>query len=417
MRALVRWVGQWHHALVQALATLRGRPVRSALGALATAVAVAGVVAATTALDGVALFARRASERAFGANTFLLAQVASPASVSRRELQDQLRRNPPITRSELRFLERHADGLVAYAPSAQRAGEVSAGSRVFENAAITGTGAALSQLRDLGISRGRFLSEREDQTGQPVAVIGAEVADALFPGVDPLGRAVRLATRRFTVIGVQDRLGTAGGASLDRSVWIPMLAYERAFGAPRSLQVFGRATEGLPSVVGEDRARVTLRARRALGPGTPDSFDVLTPESARDFVQALSERIGAAAMPIALAALLTAVVVVTNTVLVSVTERTREIGLRRAVGATGRQVRREVVAEALLTAVAGGLAGAVATALAVGAIGRLTPVPLSVGASAFASSLAISTLAGLVAAWYPARRATGTDVITALRAE
>lgn len=415
--AVGKWARAWWSAFAQALSTLRARPVRTALGALATAVAVAGVVAVTTALDGVALFATRTSERAFGSNTFLIAQVASPTRVSRRELQDQLRRNPPITRSELRFLNRYAEGLVAYAPNAQAVADVVSGSRVFERAAITGTTAVLSELRDLGISRGRFFADREDQSGQAVAVIGADVAEALFPGTDPLGRAVRLANRRFIVIGVQDRLGNSGGASLDRYVWIPLLAFERALGVPRSLQIFARAAEGLPSVVGEDRARVSLRARRTLRPGAADTFDVLTPDAARTFVQTLSERIGVAALPIAFAALLTAVVVVTNTVLVSVTERTREIGVRRALGATARQVRREVIAEALVTAVAGGLAGALVTAVAVGAVGRFTPVPVAVSQTSFALSLAISALAGLVAAWYPARRATRADVITALRVE
>jgi putative ABC transport system permease protein len=241
MRAVVvgfvDWVRQWRSAVAQARATLSARPVRTGLGALATAVAVAGVVAVTAALDGVALLARQTSERAFGANTFLVAQVASPGRVSRRELQRQLRRNPAIRRGELAFLNRHAGGLVTYAPNAQTGADVAAGARVLENAAITDTTAELSELRDLGISRGRFFADRESTAGAQVAVIGADVADALFPGLDPLGRAVRVATRRFTVIGVQDRQGNSGGASLDRYVWIPLVAFEHAFGAPRTLQI------------------------------------------------------------------------------------------------------------------------------------------------------------------------------------
>lgn len=417
MRTLPLVPRSWSSAVAQAVWTLRARPVRTVLGALATAVAVASVVLVTTALDGVALFARRTSERAFGADTFLLAQVASPGRVSRRALQDQLRRNPPIRRSELRFLERHAEGRVIYAPSAQAAAEVSAGSRVYENGAVTGTSAALAELRDLGIGRGRFFSADEDRAGAPVAVIGADVADTLFATADPIENAIRIAGRRFRVIGVQDRLGTAGGASLDRYVWIPLTAFERAFGAPPSLQVFARTPGDRPSVVGEDRARISLRARRALQPGDDDTFDLLTPEAARGFVERLSERIGLAAVPIALAAMLAAVVVITNTVLVSVTERTREIGVRRALGASRHQITREVVAESVITALAGGAAGAAATAALVGLAGRLTPVTLGVRPATLAWSLAISILAGLAAAWYPARKATRIDVVTALRTE
>jgi len=391
--------------------------MRTVLGALATAVAVAGVVTVVAALDAVAVFARQSNERAFGANTFLLAQVASPGRVTREELQEQLRRNPPIRRSELRFLERNAGERVVYAPNAQRAAEVSRGPNVFENAAVTGTSAALVELRDLAVTRGRFFREAEDRTGAAVAVIGADVADALFEGVDPIAGSVRIAGRRFRVIGVQDRLGTSGGASLDRYVWIPLTTFERAFGAPDSLQIFARATVDRPSVIGEDRARISLRARRALRPGRRDTFDLLTPDAARSFVQTLSERIGLAAIPIALAALLAAVVVVTNTVLVSVTERTREIGIRRAVGASPGQIAREVVAESVLTAMAGGTAGALAIVGLAAIASAFAPVPVGVRPSTFAWSLVISALAGLGAAWYPARRATRTAVIAALHSE
>jgi putative ABC transport system permease protein len=128
-----------------------------------------------------------------------------------------------------------------------------------------------------------------------VAVIGADIADTLFPGAEPLTQAVRIRGRRFTVIGVQARQGSAGAGSLDKYVWIPLRAYERAFGAPRTLQVFAKAAPGRLPVSAEDRARTSLRAKRALRPGVADTFDLLTPDAARGFVANLSQRIGAAA--------------------------------------------------------------------------------------------------------------------------
>ncbi len=417
MPASPRVVTEWLTAVRLAASTLRANPLRTALGALAAAVAVATIVVVTAALDGVALFARRTSERAFGADTFLLAQVASPGRVTRRELQEQYRRNPPITRSEARFLDRQAGGLVLYAPAAQAGAEVSAGPKTFENGAVTGTSAAMSDIRSLGIDRGRFFSLDEDRAGAQVAVIGADVAGTLFEGRDPLDRAIRLAGRNFRVIGIQSRLGNTGGASQDRYVWIPLRAFERAFGAPRSLQIFGKSSGGRPAVVGEDRARVSLRARRALGPGAADTFDLLTPEAARDFVQQLSERIGQAALPISLMALLAAVVVVTNTVLVSVTQRTREIGVRRALGASRAQITAEVLAEAALTAALGGGAGVLVAVAFVSGVAGLTGLPLGVRASTLVWGLTASTAAGAVAGWYPSRRAARLDPVTAMRSE
>jgi len=189
------------------------------------------------------------------------------------------------------------------------------------------------------------------------------------------------------------------------------------FGAPASLQVFARApTVGLTRVA-EDRTRTTMRARRQLRPGERDTFDILTPEAARGFVQRLSERIGAAAAPISIMALLAAIVVITNTTLVSVTQRTREIGVRRALGAARSHIVIEVLAESSLIAVVGGAVGlAGAQALLALASGPLD-LPLPVRASTMVWSLGAAAASGIVAGWYPARRAARIDPIVAIRQE
>ncbi len=406
-----------NEALGQGASALRGNPLRSALGALAIAVAVATIVIVVSALDGVRRYAEANTARTFGSDTFLIAQVASPGRISRREVREQLARNPAIRRSELAFLTRYADDTVLYAPNAQTRASVSSAGRRLDEAAITGTTAMLAEIRDLNVVRGRFFRAAEDPDGSQVAVIGADVVDALFPSQDPLGRAIRIAGRRFDVIGLQGRIGSAGAGSIDEYVWIPLRAYERAFGAPRSLQIFARAAPGLEPVVGEDRARVSLRAARALPPGVADTFDVLTPDAARGFVANLSGRIGAAAGPISLMALLAAIVVVTNTVLVSVTQRTREIGVRRALGARRSQILAEILAESVMLSVAGGLSGAVAAWGVLSVLGRLLDVPLIVAPQTVAWAIAAAAGSGLIAGWYPGRRATRLDVIGAIRSE
>ena len=148
---------------------------------------------------------------------------------------------------------------------------------------------------------------------------------------------MRIAGRGFRIVGIQARQGTAGGVSLDRYVWMPIAAFERAFGAAASLQVFAKANDVAQTRAAEDHARMSMRARRHLGPGAADTFDIITPEASRSFVAAITERLGAAGPPISLMALIAAIVVVTNTTLVSVTQRTREIGIRRAIGASRAQ--------------------------------------------------------------------------------
>jgi putative ABC transport system permease protein len=415
--SLSRTASAAREALGQAARTALTHPLRSGLGALAMAVGVATVAIVITALQGLAEFARQTTARTFGSDTFVLARIASPGSIGRRELEEKLARNPVLRRSDLRFLERWAGEEVLYAASAQRSGEATAAGRKFENAAITGSSAALAEIRELGLARGRFLSREDEARAAAVAVIGADVADALYPGLDPLGRGVRLGGRLFEVVGVQSRLGSAGGASLDRQVFVPLPAWERAFGDPDALQVFARARDTRRTTAAEDRTRTTLRARRRLRPGTADTFDLLSPDAARGFVANLTERVSTAAFPLSAMALLASIVVVTNTTLVSVTHRTREIGVRRALGATRRQIVREVVLESTLVALVGGGAGLLAVLAVAAGVRAAATVPLALTPATALWSFGSAALAGVLAGLYPARRASRVDVIAAVRAE
>ena len=400
----------------QAVAAARANHLRTGLAALATAAAVATMVLVSSGLDGVARYARETGARTFGSDTFVVAQL-STGQLSRRELAERLARNPPIRRADTRFLDRVSGDIVMYAPTAQRGAEVVAGSRSFANASVNGTTATLPDIRVIEIGEGRFFNDTEVGQAAQVAVIGADVADALYPNGRALGQRLRLAGRAFDVVGVVVRQGQAGGVTLDRYIYIPIGAYERAFGSTGSLQVFARAAPGLEPASAEDRAHASMRARRQLAPGEADTFDIITPEAARSFVLQLASRIGAAALPISLMALIAAVVVVTNTVLVSVTQRTRDIGIRRAVGAPRAQILAEVLAESVLTAAIGGVAGlAIALAALAGASAALD-LSLAPSWTTVGGALVAAAATGLVAGYFPARKAAHIDIITALRSE
>jgi putative ABC transport system permease protein len=408
--------GAWIEGVSEALATLARNPLRASLAGLAMAVAVATTAVVQTGLDGLAQSARQASERAFGSDAFVVAKVAG-ANLSRRALAEKLERNPNITRSDVRFLDRVAGDLVVYAATAQRSADISAGGRTFENATVSGTEWTLPDIRDIGIDRGRFITRDEDVSGAQVAVVGRSVVDALFPDRDPLGQSVRIGGRGFSVVGVQVAQGTAGGQSLDRYVWMPLRAFERVFGAPASLQVFAAGAGDAAVEEAEAHARTSMRARRHLGPGAADTFDIITPEASRTFVARITEQIGAAGPPISLMALIAAMVVVTNTTLVSVTERTREIGVRRAVGARRGNVIVETLAESLLVALVGGAAGLLLAVVALSVASSPLGVDLSLRWPVTLGSLAAAGLSGALSGWYPARRAASLDIVDALKQE
>jgi putative ABC transport system permease protein len=398
---------------------VRTHPLRALLAGLAIAAAVATIAVVAVALDGIARFARTNAARAFGSDTFVLAKVAAPGQISRRELEQKLERNPNIRRADLRFLERWASGRVVYGATVNRRVDVVAGSRRYDGASLIGATSELAAIRDLAIERGRFFTYQEEVQARQVAILGAVLVDELFPGVDALGRTVRIAGRGFEVIGLQQPQGNVAGSSLDRNVWIPLTAFERAFGAPETLQILARAPrpdEPAATEEAEGQARVSMRARHQLEPGEEDDFDILTPEASRSFVQALSERVGAAAVPISAMALIAAIIVVANTILVSVTQRTREIGVRRAVGASRSQILAEILAESVVIAFLGGLAGVVIAFALVGIANRFG-LELRLEVSTVAWSLLAACASGLVAGWFPARRATRIVVVEALRAE
>jgi putative ABC transport system permease protein len=400
----------------QALAMLAGHPLRSGLAGLAMAAAVATTATVVTGLDGFARSARQATAATFGADTFVLSKIAS-GGLTRRELADKLARNRNIRRADVRFLQRYAADLVLYAPLAQRRADVASGTRRFEDAAVYGAGAALFDIRDIRVAGGRFFTTDEEAGAAQVVVLGRNIADALFPGLDPLGAPVRIGGRAFRVIGVVAPQGTMGGVSLDRFAWIPITAFDRVFGLPSTLEVLGRAADVSRTPAAEDRARASLRARRALAPGVPDDFDLVTPEASRTFVAQLSERIGAAGPPISLMALLAAVVVIANTTLVSVTQRTREIGIRRALGAPRAHVVAEVLTEAAMVALAGGVVGLGAAAAVLWAASGALGIDLPLTVPTSLATLVAAGTAGLTAGWYPARRAATVPIITALRSE
>ncbi len=402
--------------LGEAFRACRSNPLRSGLSVLAVVAAVSTIVVVVTGLEGVKQFARRTSEKVFGSDTFVISQLV-PGQLSRRELAEKLQRNPKIIRQDLSFLNRFTSRKVIYSGVLQKRVDIVFQGKRFEDANLSGVDSSMFEIRDLGIAEGRFLDQSETLRGSQVVVLGGEISDALFGTLDPLGRTVRIVGRGFRVVGLQAKQGTGGGVSLDRYAWIPRKAYERILSADSSLQIFARALAETSPDEAEGHAITSMRARRKLRPGAEDNFDLITPEAARSFVLSLSSRVGSAALPISLMALLAAVVVVANTVLVSVTQRVQEIGVRRAVGATRSQIMAEVLVESALIGLVGGALGfAIAWAL-LSVAGGLLNLRLILQPDTLAISLLAASFSGIIAGWYPARWAARIDVIHAIRLE
>jgi putative ABC transport system permease protein len=404
-------------ALRLATESIRAHKLRSFLTLLGVIIGVASVVIVGAAVEGLGVYAEQSAAKTYGTETFLVAQVAR--AVGRREYYDKLKRNRPIRWEDLKYLEATTGDRILYSPYLSRPAEIKAENRIFDDGLVQGVSWTLSLLRDVSTSEGRFFTPEEERNRQPVAVIGEDVRTTLFPTGSPIGRKIKIQGVDFTVVGVQEKLGNVMGGLRDNAVFIPVTVYRRMFGTPNSITLFARARAGLGLSLDEalDVTRAALRARFRLRPNQPDSFDTLTPEAVRTWTQNILAMISSVAVPLTSISLVVGGIVVMNIMLVSVTERTHEIGIRKSVGARPFDIRLQFLLEAVLLTSLGGAVGLGLGVAGARALEQILGTTLPVTWQYAALALLVSGAVGIAAGWYPAVRAARLDPVVALRQE
>jgi putative ABC transport system permease protein len=400
-----------------AVESIWAHKLRSFLTLLGVIIGVASVVMVGAAIEGLGAYAEESTAKVFGSETYLVAQIAGVSS--RKEFFDHLKRNKPLRQEDLKYLQVSTGEQILYSPYNVRSEDVKHRELIFEDANILGVSASMPEMRDIGLSAGRFFTEQEERTKQPVAVIGEDLRAKLFPTSTPLGSTVKFSGIDFQVVGVQEKVGSSFGRSQDNGVYIPYTVFTRLYGTGQSIAIFGRArpASGLSLLEALDITRVALRTRFRLRPGELDKFDTVTPEAIRSFIDQILALISAVVIPVTCMSLVVGGIVIMNIMLVSVTERTREIGIRKSVGARGSEIRMQFLMEAVLLAVVGGAIG-----LGVGAgltelLAKLFEITLRITWTYVLLALFVSSTVGIISGWYPAHRAANLDPIVALRAE
>jgi putative ABC transport system permease protein len=411
---------QFQNAFRLAMDSIRAHKLRSFLTLLGVIIGVASVILVGAAIEGLGTYAEESTAKAFGSESFLVAQIAATGRLSRREFFDKIKRNKPIRNDDARYLRSMNGDRVLYSPYRQHLSDVKRENQICEDSSILGASAEMAGIRDIGVSDGRFFTEQEERSRAYVAVIGDTVRKTLFPGDEsPLDGVVRIEGIEFRVIGLQERLGSAFGRDQDNSVYIPITAFDRMYGPGNGFALFGRPkpASGLSLSEALDETRVALRTRFHARPGQPDNFDTLTPDAIRGFIDQVLGMISAVVVPVTCISLVVGGIVIMNIMLVSVTERTREIGLRKSLGARHGDVMLQILIEAVALASMGGAVGVALGALAAAALGRIFDLTLHITAGYVVLSLAVSSIVGVVSGWYPASRAAKLDPVVALRAE
>jgi putative ABC transport system permease protein len=282
---------------------------------------------------------------------------------------------------------------------------------------LRGRGPGFELVDDYTIAQGRNLTEQDDLRKQLVCVIGSEIAEDLFGGLDPLGRRIRLGAETYEVVGVMAPKGKVFGQSQDRFAAIPVRTYLKYKSDRRTVTIAVKSVDQASMPLAQQETRNILRGRRHLRPGAPDNFGITTSENVLELYQNLTGGIFVVTVGVAAISLLVGGIVIMNIMLVSVTERTREIGIRKAMGARRRDILIQFLVEATTLSLTGGVVGVLAGILLAVLAGALSPLPTAVSVPAVVMGIVMSAAIGIFFGSFPAWRAARLDPIDALRYE
>jgi putative ABC transport system permease protein len=402
-----------------ALDSIKAHKLRSFLTLLGVIIGVASVILVGAGIEGLGMTAEETTSKAFGTESYLLAQVANVGRMTPKQRAAMLRNNRQLRRDDLVYLRATTGDQIQYSPYSQRIEDIKRDDRTLEACSVIGVAAALSEIRDVGVVDGRFFTEQEEHNKAFVAIIGEDLRAYFFPGASPIGQQIKIRGFEFRIIGVQEKLGSSFGRSQDNSVYIPDTTFEKLYGPARSMSLFARAKPGSGLTFNEalEVTRGAMRIRNHLGPKREDNFGFVTPDSIRGFIDNILGLIRVVVVPITLISLVVGGIVIMNIMLVSVTERTKEIGIRKSLGARNADIQVQILSESLVISVLGGVLG---LAIAWGLVQLLIVVfeaKMKVTYPYVLLAVFVSSGVGLISGWYPARRAARLDPIEALRAD
>jgi putative ABC transport system permease protein len=287
----------------------------------------------------------------------------------------------------------------------------------MDDVSVRGVTANMGEIGLVEPALGRYITDTDNERRVNSAMIGSDVAERFFAGVDPLGKTIYVDGAPYTVVGVAKPLGNTFGQSQDVFAYIPIQAYRKVYGTQESGAINIQTSAPQWMQAAEDEARMLLRARRHIAPKDEDNFGLIEPSSVMGLWEDLTGNLAKSSIGIVSIFMLIGAIVIMNIMLASVTERTREIGVRKSVGATRRDVLVQFVIEAsVMSAVGGGIGVILALGFA-WLIGKVTSIPMAVPLIAVVGAIFVATLVGLLAGVYPAFKAARLNPIEALRFE
>jgi putative ABC transport system permease protein len=375
---------------------------------------VTSIVTVVTLIQGMNGMVADAIVSDVGADSFTI-QRRPP--ILNEDDEERTRNNPLITIDEANAIRAFSPIIASVAAQANRNANVSYRTEEVDNAQIQGVTSSYTDFSTFSVEIGRMMSPVEVERSQPVALLGWGLADRLFGEINPLDKTIKIAGINFRVVGVSEQKGSFFGNSQDNYAVIPLGAYQRLFGARQSLQLMVKpvSTDLIPEAM--DDATVALRVSRRLKPAERDNFGIFTSDTILNLYKQVTSGIFAVLVGIVALSLVVGGIVIMNIMLMVVSERTREIGLRKALGAKRKDIMAQVLTESITLSTFGGIIGIGLGSLAAMAIAAFTPLPARLEMWSVILGIGITAAVGLFFGAYPASRAAALDPIEALRRE
>jgi len=381
---------------------------------LGNIVAVTSIVTVVSLIQGMNSMVSSAIVTDVGADGFTIQR--RPVTRTDEE-EERTRNNPNITLAEADAVRAFSPVIASVVAQANRPATITYRDQVIENVQIQGVTSEYVNFATFDAERGRLMSPSEVERNQPLVIVGYDVASQLFGDLNPIDRIIKIEGVHFRVVGVSEKKGSIFGNSMDQFAVIPIGVHMKLFGARQNLSLMVKpvSADVLPTAM--DDATVALRVARRLKPTEPDNFGIFTSDTLLGLYHQATTGIFAVLVGIVALSLVVGGIVIMNIMLMVVSERTREIGLRKALGARRRDIMSQVLTESVTLSTVGGLVGIALGFLAARVISAVTPLPARLELWSIVLGIGITAAVGLFFGAFPASRAAKLDPIEALRRE
>jgi putative ABC transport system permease protein len=398
-----------------AVQSLWANKLRSVLTLLGVVIAVASVIAVVTLINGANVYVATKINNQ-GADVFTISQ--QPAFTTSYADYLKYKKRKIISMDEYHAVQQRCTYCLEVGAFQSSTGGIVYGSQSSTDTQIRGYSALMPEMQNLNIVEGRGFTQADEDHASRVAIIGADIEDNLLKDVDPIGKEIRVDGVPYTIVGLGEKQGKTLGQSQDNWVGVPLTSYQKTYGTMNTVTIYAKAPSGAAAMeAASDQARVIMRDIRHDRPGVDDSFTLSTSDTLAGLFSQIINSIGGVAIAIAAISLVVGGVVIMNIMLVSVTERTREIGVRKALGAKRQDLLIQFLMESGTLSLIGGAIGVVGGVIVAKGVAIIAGFPAAIAFWSVAAGLIVALSVGIFFGVYPARKAADLDPIVALRSE